>query len=209
MGIDLVGDRHSQPVRDRGQAGRGDARRSASYSTWFNGGARTTTGFHNKIGILTEISGNPTPIEIGLVLDRQLPHQDLPMPIPPQTVWHQRQSIDYILSVNRAILDVASKHREDFLYRIYRMGKNSIERGSRTTGRSSPTGSKRRRPQAAKRQPARRRRGGAAARGGGRGGVGPKYYDGDAARRSGAIRAATSSRRTSRTSSRPRSSSTR
>ena len=51
------------------------------------------------------------------------------MPIPPQTVWHQRQSIDYIMSVNRAILDVASKHREDFLYRIYKMGKNSIERG--------------------------------------------------------------------------------
>ena len=83
------------------------------------------------IGILTEIIGNPTPAPVGLVLDNQLPRQDLPMPIPPQTVWHQRQSIDYVMTVNRAILDLASKHREDFLFNIYKMGKNSIERGSR------------------------------------------------------------------------------
>ena len=82
-------------------------------------------------GILTEIIGNPTPGAVSLVLDNQLPRQDLPLPIPPQTVWRQRQSIDYVMSVNRAILDVASKHREDFLYRIYKMGRNSIERGSR------------------------------------------------------------------------------
>ncbi|MCX6545630.1 MAG: M14 family metallopeptidase [Acidobacteria bacterium] len=129
MGIDLVSASiHNRFVTE----GKGGAamRSEAAYSTWYNGGERTTAGFHNQIGILTEIKGDPTPIEIPLVLDRQLPHQDLPLPLPPQKVWHFRQSIDYIISANRAILDVASKHREDFLFRIYRMGRNSIDRGS-------------------------------------------------------------------------------
>src|SRR5262245_47725401 len=34
-------------------------------------------------------------------------------------------------NANRAVIDVASKNGEDFLFNIYRMGKNSIERGSR------------------------------------------------------------------------------
>jgi hypothetical protein len=129
-------------------------RSGANYSTWFNGGSRTTTGFHNMVGILTEIIGNPTPGAVSLVLDNQLPRQDLPLPIPPQTVWRQRQSIDYIMSVP-TILDVASKHREDFLYRIYKMGRNSIG-AELTTGRQ-PTGLTRRRRRP--RMPARLRPG--------------------------------------------------
>ncbi len=34
----------------------------ANYSTWWNGGLRTVTYFHNMIGILTEIIGSPTPM---------------------------------------------------------------------------------------------------------------------------------------------------
>ena len=36
-------------------------RSGASYSTWWNGGLRTTAYFHNMIGLLTETIGNPTP----------------------------------------------------------------------------------------------------------------------------------------------------
>ncbi|MGH7594410.1 MAG: M14 family metallopeptidase, partial [Gemmatimonadales bacterium] len=42
-------------------------RNSTSYSTWWNGGLRTTGYFHNMIGILTEAIGNPTPQNIQLV----------------------------------------------------------------------------------------------------------------------------------------------
>ena len=48
-------------------------RSAATYSTWFNGGIRTTSYFHNQIGILTETIGNPTPVEIPFVPDMQLP----------------------------------------------------------------------------------------------------------------------------------------
>jgi hypothetical protein len=59
------------------------------------------------------------------------------MPIAPQP-WHFSQSIAYELTANRAVLDVASKSREDFLYNIYVMGKNSIERGSRDSWTTTP-----------------------------------------------------------------------
>ncbi|MCL1909086.1 MAG: M14 family metallopeptidase [Holophagaceae bacterium] len=114
-------------------------RGGANFSAWYNGGLRTITYFHNMVGILTETIGNPTPLEIPLMLNRQLPSGDLPLPVPPQR-WHFRQSVEYSISANRAILDLASKYREDFLFNIYRMGKNSIERGSRDNWTISPKG---------------------------------------------------------------------
>jgi len=112
-------------------------RGGANFSAWYNGGLRTTTYFHNMIGILTETIGSPTPMEIPLMLNRLLPSGDLPWPVAPQK-WHFRQSIDYSVSANRAILDIASKHRENFLFNMYRKGKNSIERGSRDSWTISP-----------------------------------------------------------------------
>ena len=61
-------------------------RSGSNYSTWWNGGLRTTAYFHNQIGLLTETIGDPTPIEIPFVPDRQLPSADLPFPIAPQRV---------------------------------------------------------------------------------------------------------------------------
>ncbi len=107
-------------------------RRGANYSTWWNGGLRTTVYFHNMIGLLTETIGNPTPMAIPFRPERQLPSNDLPYPIEPQR-WHMRQSIEYSLTANRAVLDVASRHREQFLFNIWRMGRNAIERGQRDT----------------------------------------------------------------------------
>ena len=101
------------------------------FSTWWNGGARTTPYFHNQIGLLTEINGNPTPQEIPFVPDRLLPNSNQPYPIQPQKTFHFRTAIDYITTVDRAIFDVASKYRQDFLYNMHLMGKRSIERGSR------------------------------------------------------------------------------
>jgi hypothetical protein len=112
-------------------------RTGANYSTWWNGGLRTITYFHNMIGILTEIIGNPTPIDVPLVADKQLATGDWPMPVPPQK-WRYRQSIEYSITNNRAILDIASRYRETFLYNIYRMGRNSIDNGGRDHWTTTP-----------------------------------------------------------------------
>jgi hypothetical protein len=129
LGIDMVGAAIHTRLAVENKPG-AVMRSGASYSTWFNGGIRTTSYFHNQIGILTETIGNPTPIEIPFVPDMQLPRGDVPNPIAPQR-WHFIQSIEYSLTNNYAILDLASKRKEDFLFNMYKMGKNSIERGSR------------------------------------------------------------------------------
>ena len=108
-------------------------RRATGYSTWWNGGVRTAVYFHNMIGLLTESIGNPTPVEIPFVPKMQQPSSDVFMPIEPQKEWHFRQSIDYSITANYAVLDYASRYREELLYNIYRMGRNSIEKGSRDT----------------------------------------------------------------------------
>jgi hypothetical protein len=129
LGIELVGTAmHSRLVAE----GKGGSamRSGANYSTWWNGGLRTITYFHNMIGILTEIIGSPTPMAIPLVPGKQLPQGDWPMPVVPQ-LWHYRQSIEYEISNNRAMLDLASRYRETFLFNIWRMGMNSIEKGGK------------------------------------------------------------------------------
>ncbi len=82
------------------------------------------------IGLLTETIGSPTPMEVPFIARRQIASNGLPYPVPPQK-WHFRQSVDYSITSNRAVLDVASRQREAFLFNIYKMGMNSIERGSR------------------------------------------------------------------------------
>lgn len=129
LGIDLVGAAMHNRFVAEGKPG-ATMRSGAGYSTWWNGGLRSTAYFHNMIGILTEIIGNPTPIEIPFILQRQLPKGDYPYPVAPQK-WHFRQTIEYLITADRAILDLAAKLKENFLYNIYRMGRNSIERGSR------------------------------------------------------------------------------
>ena len=107
------------------------------FSTWYNGGLRTTTYFHNIIGLLTETIGGPTPSEISLVPQRLIPNGGTTFPVTPQK-WHFRQSIDYSVSLNYAVLNYAVGYRDELLFNIYRMGKNSIERGSKDTWGLSP-----------------------------------------------------------------------
>ncbi|RZJ77114.1 MAG: peptidase, partial [Flavobacterium sp.] len=79
------------------------------FSTWYNGGLRTTTYFHNMIGLLTEIVGSPTPSDIPLVPSRLLPNGDSPNPVLPQK-WFFKNSIDYSVSLNYAVLNYAQRY---------------------------------------------------------------------------------------------------
>ncbi|MCO5296710.1 MAG: M14 family metallopeptidase [Fimbriimonadaceae bacterium] len=112
-------------------------RSGATYSGWWNGGLRTMAYFHNMIGILTETIGSPTPTRIPFVKSKLLPSQDLPAPIEPQE-WHFRQSVDYSITANYAILDYASRYREELLLNFWKMGRNSIEKGRTDTWTPNP-----------------------------------------------------------------------
>jgi hypothetical protein len=134
--IDLVGAAMHARFALEGKPGV-TMRGGSTYSTWWNGGLRTTAYFHNQIGLLTESIGGPTPIDIPFVPDTQLPSADLPFPIAPQR-WHFRQSIDYSVTANRAVIDAASRYRETLLFNIYAMGRNAIQRGNQDTWTFSP-----------------------------------------------------------------------
>lgn len=134
--IEAVGIAMHERLIEEGKPG-STMRSGANYSTWYNGGLRTITYFHNTIGLLTEIIGSPTPMQVPLIPNRQLPSNDLPFPVPPGT-WHYQQSIDYELTNNRAVMDYASREKEHLLYDTYLMGKNSIARGSKDSWTVTP-----------------------------------------------------------------------
>jgi hypothetical protein len=126
--LDQVGSAMHQRFIVEGKGGT-TMRSGASYSTWWNGGLRTTPYFKNQIGLLTETIGHPNPIEVPFLPRKQISQADLPLPIEPGP-WHFKQSVDYSQTANRAVLDYASRNGEHLLYNMWRMGMNHIERGS-------------------------------------------------------------------------------
>lgn len=127
---------HSRLIAE-GKAGSG-MRSAARYSTWHNGMERSVAYFHNSIGLLTEIIGGPTPTTIPLVPATQLPRGDELMPIGPR-VWKLQDTLDYQWTLNRAVIDYASRNRERLLFNIYRMGANSIDKGSKDSWTITPS----------------------------------------------------------------------
>ena len=127
-GIDALGAAMMQRFLVENKPG-ATSRSGARYSTWWNGGLRTTCYFHNMIGLLTETIGSPTPMRVPFNANLQLPRADYLAPVPPQE-WHFRQSVEYSVTANKAVLDYASRHREQLLFNIWLMGKNAIDRGN-------------------------------------------------------------------------------
>jgi Zinc carboxypeptidase len=137
IGIDMVGAAMATRFAAEGKPGV-TSRKGSSYSTWWNGGLRTSPYFHNMIGLLTETIGNPTPVTIPFIPAKELPESSLYYPIEPQQTWHFRQSVDYSVTANYAVFDVLSRYKDTFLFNIYQMGKNSIERGNRDSWTATP-----------------------------------------------------------------------
>ncbi len=135
-GIEAISTNMIQRYLSEGKPG-ATVRTGARYSTWWNGGLSTTCQFHNIIGLFTETVGGPTPSQIPYIPNKLLRNEDYLAPIMPQK-WHFRQSMDYSVSGNKSILDYASRNREKLLYNIWRMGTNSIERGSRDNWTITP-----------------------------------------------------------------------
>ncbi|MGW8268478.1 MAG: M14 family metallopeptidase [Longimicrobiales bacterium] len=114
------------------QEGKGGTtmRSGGSFSIWWNGGLRTTPYFHNSIGLLTETRGSPNPQDIPFVPERQLATTDIPLPVEPG-ILHFSTVVEYSETANWAVMDYASRNKDLLLYNIWRMGTNSVEKGSR------------------------------------------------------------------------------
>ena len=108
MELDLVGAAMHNALRRGGQAGRHDAlglelldvvERRPAHDGYF----------HNMIGLLTETIGNPTPSDDSVRARRSSCRAATCRARSRRSAWHFRQSIDYSVTANRAVLDLASR----------------------------------------------------------------------------------------------------
>ena len=115
------------------------------YDGWWNGGLRTAAKFHNMHGILTETAA------VNYATPREWSRQDLPVrfengiPALEPTIfyplpwhggrWSVRHAIDYMLTADRAILELAARHSEDYLLKAWKLARDAIAQGE--TGQPS------------------------------------------------------------------------
>ena len=131
-GINLVGSRMAHAFNEAGQPG---VISRIRFTTWWNGGGRTTPYFHNIIGILTETAlyryATPkfyTKNEFPEEYRDLTPKAHYPNPWKGGW-WRLGDAVDYCLTASKAVLDVAAKYKEQFLFNIYLIGKSAIEKG--------------------------------------------------------------------------------
>jgi hypothetical protein len=104
------------------------------FDTWYPGYVTQVVDSHNIISILTETAlyRYATP-HFYTLRDFPKEYQDLTMsafyPNPWKGGWWRlKDAVDYCLTASKAVLDVASKYREELLFNKYRMGADNISR---------------------------------------------------------------------------------
>ncbi|HEX2311725.1 MAG TPA: hypothetical protein VHH91_13530, partial [Vicinamibacterales bacterium] len=135
-GVDLVGGAMQDRFEREGKDG---VISRYAFSIWYNGSVRTTSYFHNIIGILSETGhASPTPHTYDPADFPRTLSNGVPTLVPSVTYpnpWkggrlHLRDAIDYMLTGSLGVVEVAAKYRERFLYGIYQVGARQIAKGS-------------------------------------------------------------------------------
>jgi hypothetical protein len=109
------------------------------FDAWWDGGLRSVPAFHNMHGILTETAG------FLYGNSREYKPSEFPerfgngMPTKEPTVfyerpwmggrWGVREAIDYMLTADFAILDLAATRSAHFLYKAYEMARANVDAG--------------------------------------------------------------------------------
>ncbi len=138
-GINLVGDAMTRRLDREGKVG---AISRYMFDTWWNGGMRTAPYFHNMVGILTETGhATATPADYDAARFAKTfsngestlePSTFYPSPYKGGH-WTLRMSCDYMVTTSMAALDIGSQLREEWLYDIYKMGREAVQAGAQET----------------------------------------------------------------------------
>lgn len=109
-----------------------------TYTMFWNGGMRTAPYFHNQIGILTEVA-HTTPTPRFYEPDSLPSHVGERHPTDGTGLFytdpwkggesHFRMAVEYTNTASMGVLDVAADRPHQFLYNIYKMGRDAIEAG--------------------------------------------------------------------------------
>jgi len=111
------------------------------YDSWWNGGLRTTPYFHNMHGILTETAlysyATPRVYQPSDLPDRfsnGIPTKEASMFYPLPWLggkWGVRDAIEYMLTADFAILDLASARAPHFLWKAFESARSAILAGNK------------------------------------------------------------------------------
>ncbi len=137
-GINLIGSAMKERFAREGKTG---ILSYYGFDAWWNGGLRSVPAFHNMHGILTETALH------AFATPRMYKPSEFPerfgngMPTKEPGVfyerpwmggrWGTREAIEYMLTADFAILDLASTRAESFLIKSWQMARDNIESGKR------------------------------------------------------------------------------
>jgi hypothetical protein len=134
-GVNLVGSAMTAQLDREGKTG---AVSRQQYDAWWNGGMRSVPQYHNMIGLLTETAhASATPATYDKAkfpktfsdgTSTSEPSTFYPSPYQGGE-WHLRDSCEYINTASFAMLDIASKERENWLYDSWLTGHRQIQAG--------------------------------------------------------------------------------
>ncbi|HMD33668.1 MAG TPA: M14 metallopeptidase family protein [Vicinamibacterales bacterium] len=139
-GVNTIGDAMTRRLDQEGKRG---AVSRIGFDTWWNGGMRTAPYFHNMIGILTETGhSTATPANYdpstfpkyfaGTTIPTLQPTTYYPSPYL-GGAWHLRDSCNIMVTTSMAVLDIAAKRKQEFLYDIYQMGREAVRNNADET----------------------------------------------------------------------------
>lgn len=108
-----------------------------TFTMWWNGGLRTAPYYHNQIGILTETAhATPTPRYYDpekrpKTIGNGIPTDGTAINYPDP--WeggesHFRGAVEYMLTAAMATLSIGADRKEKWLYDMYKMGRDAIEK---------------------------------------------------------------------------------
>ncbi len=135
-GVNTVGDAITRRLDQEGKRG---AISRINFDTWWNGGMRTAPYFHNMVGILTETGhasatpANYDPKTFAKTFENGVPTLEPTTYYPSPFMggeWHLRDSCGYMVTASMAVLDIAAKRRQEWLYDVYQMGRDAIKAGA-------------------------------------------------------------------------------
>ncbi len=139
--LNFVGDAMKRRFMQEGKPG---VSSGIVYDGWWSGYMSEAPAFHNMIGFITETAlyryatphcyeEDDIPDSFGARADN-LPAKR-PSPSYPYPwlggCWHVANAMDYMLTADKAVLDVAARRKDDWLHNIHRMGLRQIEKGER------------------------------------------------------------------------------
>ncbi len=137
-GVNLIGSAIKERFAREGKPG---VLSYHGYDAWWNGGLRTAPAFHNMHGILTETAlnsyGTPrvySPAELPPSFTNGIPTNEPSVFYQRPWMggkWGTRDAVEYMLTADFAILQLAAERRGDYLLKSFQLAQASIAAGGR------------------------------------------------------------------------------